>query len=417
MKIFGFVFLCLFFGIHESQAYTAKDIYAKHSGSVCSIILLNSRNEEISSGSGFIYGKNNLILTNRHVVEGGSKAVVQCGENRGQISGVVATISGVDLVVIEADRPLGIPLEIFQSSTGDVEIGDSIFVIGSPLGLSGSIVTGVISAFRQDQDSKTDFLQISAPINPGNSGGPIFSQDGFVIAVATLKHRKAEGIGFGIHIKAVKDLQFQPIKQLSSLTSIEIDSAQIDIPDQLIFSGSVVSFKGVELGMPCRTLNILSDSLHVRTQVIAHTDFEEELQYFEGYPLDIFGWSDAELAVSERKTLYSLIASGHGVSAHKASLLENDVEVFFQCRAGYFTKASYVIYDDAVRNRAIDVLKAKYGNESDVEITAANGFSKKSGKAIMAGGSSIIFSDFSITYMDIRVEEIAVKKIKTYRSD
>jgi putative serine protease PepD len=76
-------------------------------------------------------------------------------------------------------------------------------VVGAPLGLEDTVTTGVVSAYRQEDDGPT--IQFDAPINPGNSGGPVVSADEEVLGLATAKAKDAEGIGLAIPIKTACD--------------------------------------------------------------------------------------------------------------------------------------------------------------------------------------------------------------------
>jgi S1-C subfamily serine protease len=78
-------------------------------------------------------------------------------------------------------------------------VGAPILVVGSPLGLGGTVTTGVVSAHR------TDLIQISAPISPGNSGGPVVDAGGRAVGIASEKvvSNHAEGLGFAIPIREV----------------------------------------------------------------------------------------------------------------------------------------------------------------------------------------------------------------------
>ena len=77
-------------------------------------------------------------------------------------------------------------------------IGEPVLVLGSPLGLGGTVTSGIVSAFRTDDG--LDYLQFSAPISPGNSGGPLVNSEGEVVGVAVSKlvGEGAEGLGFAI---------------------------------------------------------------------------------------------------------------------------------------------------------------------------------------------------------------------------
>ena len=97
------------------------------------------------------------------------------------------------MVAVDADLP-ALPL------AGDLpRVGDPVYVVGSPLGLEQSVVSGIVSAFRDDH------IQISAPLNPGNSGGPVVDADGEVIGVAVLKvgDESTEAIGLAIPVAEV----------------------------------------------------------------------------------------------------------------------------------------------------------------------------------------------------------------------
>ena len=77
-------------------------------------------------------------------------------------------------------------------------VGDPVLAVGAPLGLAGSVTSGLVSAFRTEDG--VEYMQFDAPISPGNSGGPIVDADGQVVGVAVGKYvgGGAEGLGFAI---------------------------------------------------------------------------------------------------------------------------------------------------------------------------------------------------------------------------
>jgi putative serine protease PepD len=85
-----------------------------------------------------------------------------------------------------------------------VKSGQQIVVVGAPLGLTDTVTTGVVSAFRKEPGAGS-VIQFSAPINPGNSGGPVINADKQVVGIATAKARDAEGIGLAVPIKTACD--------------------------------------------------------------------------------------------------------------------------------------------------------------------------------------------------------------------
>jgi S1-C subfamily serine protease len=142
-------------------------------------------------GSGWVVksdGATSLLVTNYHVVqevvERGGNSVEVYHDNDTVLAGTVIRSSpAVDLAVISVNGQL----PVLTMSSAKVSPGQAVLVIGSPLGLGGSVSSGSVSALRDD------FIQFSAPISPGNSGGPIINLSGEVVGVT-----EAKAIGFGI---------------------------------------------------------------------------------------------------------------------------------------------------------------------------------------------------------------------------
>ena len=156
---------------------------------------------DAGSGSGFVVtnrGGRAQMVTNFHVVaagylDGDRTVSVQRGDvkYRGR---VVEVSEGNDLAVIEVHRRLpSLPIADRRPA-----VGDALLVLGSPLGLGGTVTSGIASAYRDDYG--LDYLQFSAPISPGNSGGPVIDERGRVVGVAVAKMIGfgAEGLSFAI---------------------------------------------------------------------------------------------------------------------------------------------------------------------------------------------------------------------------
>lgn len=154
-----------------------------------------------TKGSGFVVasdGGRSVLITNFHVVSddylNGDRQVTV---RRGDLSypGTVSEISeSNDLAVISVAQALPVlPVAKHRPS-----IGDTLLVLGSPLGLGGTVTSGIASAYRKN-DGLT-FLQFSAPISPGNSGGPLVNESGRVVGVTDWKYVKngVEGLSFAI---------------------------------------------------------------------------------------------------------------------------------------------------------------------------------------------------------------------------
>lgn len=157
-------------------------------------------------GSGFFIDPNGYILTNYHVIssevdpayEGYSRLYIKL--NHGGDEKIPARVVGwdpvLDLALIKAEisSPYVFPL----SGEDQVALGDSIFAIGSPGGLTNSVTTGTISNLERNLQAMGVSLQIDVPINPGNSGGPLLNQKGEVIGVVYAGIEEYEGVNFAI---------------------------------------------------------------------------------------------------------------------------------------------------------------------------------------------------------------------------
>jgi S1-C subfamily serine protease len=167
-------------------------------------------------GSGFILNKEGLILTNYHVIEGterrsGSVEVTLFDKSKHKAQ-VVTVDKGHDLALLKIDAPGLQPATLAETSTG-LTVGQRVYAIGNPFGLSGTMTRGIISAIRsvrspQNGNPIEDAIQTDASVNPGNSGGPLLNSRGEVIGITTMIASngadQSSGIGFAIPINTAK---------------------------------------------------------------------------------------------------------------------------------------------------------------------------------------------------------------------
>ncbi|WP_143340621.1 trypsin-like peptidase domain-containing protein [Demequina sp. NBRC 110057] len=164
-----------------------------------------------ATGSGFVIQEDGYILTNNHVVDGATAITVVFSDGSEHDAEIVGTTADYDLAVIHVDLDGLTPLTFADSD--EVVVGDATIAVGSPLGLEGTVTTGIVSSMHRPVtagDTQTqayiDALQTDAAINPGNSGGPLLNAKGEVIgvnsAIATLSGTSSEtgsiGLGFAI---------------------------------------------------------------------------------------------------------------------------------------------------------------------------------------------------------------------------
>ncbi|YCK34522.1 trypsin-like peptidase domain-containing protein [Actinomadura sp. ATCC 39365] len=194
--------------------------------SVVSLEVGNGTNTEGASGSGFLI-KNGYVVTNNHVVamaaKGGEIRIMF--NNRKTTAGrIVGRDPGSDLAVVKPEETFGTP-EITLGNSDQVVVGDPVIAIGSPLGLSGTVTTGIVSSLNRpviagdetgaatEEPAYISAIQTDAAINPGNSGGPLVNGRGEVVgvnsAIATLSRSVNSqsgsiGLGFAIPVNQTR---------------------------------------------------------------------------------------------------------------------------------------------------------------------------------------------------------------------
>jgi S1-C subfamily serine protease len=162
-------------------------------------------------GSGFILDKAGHVLTNYHVVEGANRGIkVMLSNKRSYDAKLVGTDKMHDLALLQIDAPNLQPVTLSDSAS--LNVGQKVYAIGNPFGLSGTMTRGIISSIRsigRDQGERIeDAIQTDAAINPGNSGGPLLNSRGEVIGINTMIEtsgaNQSAGIGFAIPINTAK---------------------------------------------------------------------------------------------------------------------------------------------------------------------------------------------------------------------
>ncbi|HEY5880949.1 MAG TPA: trypsin-like peptidase domain-containing protein [Nakamurella sp.] len=203
---------------------SVQEVAAKVLPSVVSV--LASSGQSAGEGSGVVLTDDGLILTNNHVVDGATDLEVRFNDGTTATATVVGKTATDDLAVIKADGVSGLTAASLGSSA-DLQVGQQVVAIGSPLGLSATVTTGIVSALNrpvrtssedqpsrsQSQDTVINAVQTDAAINPGNSGGALVDMNGNVIginsAIASLSDSSSGqsgsiGVGFAIPIDQAK---------------------------------------------------------------------------------------------------------------------------------------------------------------------------------------------------------------------
>ncbi len=153
------------------------------------------------SGSGVVMDAEGHVLTNHHVVTGARDVSLVLADGRTVSATVVGSDEDNDIAVLRA-RAGDLPAARLGVSA-DLRIGQPVIAVGSPLGLIGTVTSGVVSALDRRSTAES-MIQTDASINPGNSGGPLVDLDGRVVgintSIATLGGRGSGNIGIGFAV-------------------------------------------------------------------------------------------------------------------------------------------------------------------------------------------------------------------------
>ena len=199
-------------------------------------------NSGSGTGSGFIYREDGYIVTNNHVAApaiNGGKLTVYLEDKTSFEAKLVGRNASYDLAVLKIDATGLKPVNIGDSNA--INVGDLTVAFGSPLGLTGTVTSGIVSAINRpvtaggaDDQSFISAIQTDAAINPGNSGGPLVNGQGQVIgvnsAIATLGNGTQSGsigLGFAIPINQAQRVISEIIesgKSTTPIAGISIDS-------------------------------------------------------------------------------------------------------------------------------------------------------------------------------------------------
>lgn len=173
------------------------------------LMIPETRELQIGSGSGVILKSNGYVLTNNHVIQSADDIIVTLSDKRKFKGKVVGRDSFTDLAVVKIDAE-GLPPAKLGSSQ-KLRPGDWAIAIGSPLGLDHTVTLGIVSALGRSLSeisslNNVELIQTDAAINPGNSGGPLLNIHGEVIGINTAIRQDAQNVGFAIPVDVFKNV-------------------------------------------------------------------------------------------------------------------------------------------------------------------------------------------------------------------
>lgn len=248
----------------HGEPLSAQELYRRVNPSV--VMVLAQVEEGASVGTGVIFSADGYILTNYHVLEGGSDCLVIRDNGAQYTANYVAGDPDHDLAVLKVDAEELPAAEFGDSDT--LTVGDPVYAIGNPLGveLPGTLTDGIVSAIDRDVlvDGRTmTLIQTNAALNSGNSGGPLINRFGQVVGInvikMTSKYSNVEGLGFAIPSasaqRIVNDLltwgEVKPEPRLGVVVlreGVRLENGSWGLVVQEVDPGSAAEAAGVQVG-------------------------------------------------------------------------------------------------------------------------------------------------------------------------
>jgi S1-C subfamily serine protease len=186
--------------VHITTLATQRDMFS-----------MNVQQVPRGTGTGFVWDEQGHIVTNFHVIQGGSGASVTLADQSTHKATLVGAFPDRDLAVLKIDVPKDKLPPLAIGSSRDLIVGQRVYAIGNPFGLDQTLTTGIVSALNREIESFNQrtirgVIQTDAAINPGNSGGPLLDSAGRLIGVNTQiasPSGASAGIGFSIPVDEV----------------------------------------------------------------------------------------------------------------------------------------------------------------------------------------------------------------------
>lgn len=200
----------------------------------------NQKPRPVSQGSGFFISEDGYLVTNNHVVEGGSAYTIVTDDGSEFDAKLIGTDPRTDLAVLKVDADKKFTYVDFADDS-KVRVGDWVVAVGNPFGLGGTVTAGIVSARGRDIGAGPydDFIQIDAAVNRGNSGGPAFNLNGEVVGINTAIFSPSGGnvgIAFAIPASTAKQVVADLMKDGSvqrGWLGVEIQPVTKDIAESL----------------------------------------------------------------------------------------------------------------------------------------------------------------------------------------
>jgi len=217
----------------SSTAEDLPTLTRKALPAVVLVVAADKAGKEIHQGSGFLVSGDGKVVTNYHVIEGTTSAVFKLPNGAFYtVEGVLALDQDRDLAMLKAtgrDFPF-----LALGDSDNVQVGEQVIAIGSPLALEATVSNGIVSAIRELDETKEKVIQTTAAISPGSSGGVLLNSRGQVIGVTAFQMTKGQNLNFAIPADYIKPLlaakNVTPLEPADTPT-VKTSEARVENPE------------------------------------------------------------------------------------------------------------------------------------------------------------------------------------------
>ena len=183
------------------KASTSADFSGIIEDAVKSVVTVKT---DVSQGTGFIIHDQGYIITNAHVLSGGTRLLVSDYEQNDFETQFIGYNSEFDVALLKIEGDFK---KLSLDNSNNVQIGEKVIAIGNPLGLQFSVSEGIVSGIHRIGINNVEaYIQTDAALNPGNSGGPLINKQGNVIGINNFKISGGESLGFALESNPLKDI-------------------------------------------------------------------------------------------------------------------------------------------------------------------------------------------------------------------
>ena len=223
----------------DTQELTGEEIYAKISPSTVEVY---AESDYVSSlGTGFYIDDVGTVVTNYHVIEDCSSAYVTTSDGGTyEVKNIIGYSEELDIALLATSKTNSTAGEICSSVT----TGETVYVLGSSLGLTGTFSEGLVSTAERDVGGIL-YIQISAPISHGNSGGPVVNTIGQVVGIASAGFEDGQNLNLALPISVLD--QISKDHPITMQEFYETTSEYVHLGDRVVAQGSTLAVRTISL--------------------------------------------------------------------------------------------------------------------------------------------------------------------------